>query len=121
MNSCWKFVVAIVLFEPFFATAETRLQNIANRGFIGVGDNVLIGGLVISGSEPKTGIIRARGPALAQAGVTGGEGIGIIEVYELEDAGETRLINIVTRGFIGTGNSVLIGGVVISGTDTQTQ
>jgi len=157
----------------------TRLINIATRGMVGSGDNVLIGGLVIQGSESKTILIRARGPALAAAGVGGAlsdpniflfsgptlidqnddweghpnmnlipqnlmpsdsresvmvktlvpgaytaivtgvngeEGIGLIEVFELSDTGETRLINIATRGFVGTGDSVMIAGLVISGT-----
>ncbi|MFT5571077.1 MAG: hypothetical protein ACI9RP_003136, partial [Cyclobacteriaceae bacterium] len=39
-----------------------RLSNIATRGFVGTGDQVLIGGLVITGSVPKTVVIRAKGP-----------------------------------------------------------
>ncbi|MFT5209557.1 MAG: hypothetical protein ACI9CE_001279 [Flavobacterium sp.] len=121
--------------------------------------------MVIQGTEPKTVLIRARGPALTEAGVDGAlpdpnisffyganlidsnddwqdhenmsqvpaslspgnsqesvivrslspgaytaivtginseEGIGLIEVFELSDTGETRLINIATREFVGT-------------------
>jgi hypothetical protein len=160
----------------------SRLKNIATRGFVGIGDNVLIGGLVISGTENKTVIIRAKGPTLADAGVPNSlpdpqlflfsgatvidsnddfqdhenanqiptdliptntresvivttlapgaytaivsgvnneEGIGIVEVFEAEDTGETRMVNIATRGFIGTGDNVLIGGLVITGTGTK--
>ncbi|MFT7685376.1 MAG: hypothetical protein ACI9FB_000719, partial [Candidatus Azotimanducaceae bacterium] len=50
-------------------TRLTRLQNIATRGFIGTGDQVLIGGLIISGQESKKVVIRAKGPSLAEAGV----------------------------------------------------
>jgi hypothetical protein len=177
-----KIILFFSITAVSLAYAEPRLQNIATRGFVGVGDNVLIGGIVISGAEPKTVVIRARGPALANAGLSGtladpqmalfsgasvidsnndwqghinasmvpedlqpsdekesvivrtlspGDytaivsgvsnttGIGLVEVYELEDTGETRLTNIATRGFVGTGDNVLIGGFVISGTDTQ--
>jgi len=51
-------------------TKLTRLQNVAMRGFVGEGDNVLIGGLFISGTKPKALVIRAKGPSLADVGVT---------------------------------------------------
>jgi len=35
------------------------------------GDNVMIGGFVIEGTEPKTVLIRANGPSLAAFGVQG--------------------------------------------------
>ncbi|MFT5134779.1 MAG: polyhydroxybutyrate depolymerase [Gammaproteobacteria bacterium] len=156
-----------------------RLFNIATRGFIGTGENVLIGGVIISGAENKTVIIRAKGPSLAGAGVSGvlpdpqmvlfsgatqinsnddwelhenmnlvpdnlkptnsseavivttlapgaytvivngvnnEEGIGIIEVFELDDTGSTRIVNIATRGFVGTNDNVLIAGLIVTGT-----
>ncbi|MFT7685377.1 MAG: hypothetical protein ACI9FB_000720 [Candidatus Azotimanducaceae bacterium] len=52
-------------------TGTTKLQNIATRGFVGVGDAVMIGGLVISGDENKTLLIRAKGPSLTAQGVAG--------------------------------------------------
>ena len=159
-----------------------RLQNIATRGFVGTGDNALIGGLIIGGTEPKTVIIRAKGPSLADAnvsntlpnpqvflfsgsvmidnnddwqehpnmnlipenlkpsnvqesviltslepgaytaivlGVNDEEGIGLVEVFELDDTGVNRLENIATRGLVGTGDDVLIGGFIISGTQNK--
>ena len=48
---------------------DSRLSNISTRGFVGVGDDVLIGGVIISGSAPKTVSIRARGPSLEDFGV----------------------------------------------------
>ena len=46
-------------------------MNVSTRARIGVGDDVLIGGLVIGGSAPKRVVIRALGPSLAAAGVQG--------------------------------------------------
>jgi hypothetical protein len=160
-----------------------RLSNIATRGFVGTGDQVLIGGLVITGTVPKTVVIRAKGPSLSDQGVEGalvdpqmnlfsgadviasnddweddenvallpdnlkptnnlasvlvrtlvpgaytaivngknsGTGIGIVEVFEIDDTGVTRLQNIATRGFVGIGDQVLIGGLVIAGTSNKT-
>lgn len=46
-----------------------ELSNISTRGRVETGDNVMIGGFIIGGTEPKTVLIRARGPALADFGV----------------------------------------------------
>lgn len=44
-------------------------------------------------------------------------GIGLVEVYEMQQPGP-RLMNISTRGFVGTGGNVMIGGLILTGTDT---
>jgi hypothetical protein len=43
--------------------------NISTRGRVQTGDNVMIGGFIISGSTPKQVLIRALGPTLQQFGV----------------------------------------------------
>ena len=52
-------------------TGLTRLANIATRGFVGADDQVLIAGIIISGTDNKTVLIRAKGPSLAELGVSG--------------------------------------------------
>lgn len=162
---------------------QSRLHNISTRGYVGSGDDVLIGGVIIAGETAKDVLIRARGPSLgdadpnlqsvlgnpglqlfaggqlinsnedweqdARAGeimqplrpaypaeaailatlqpgaytaiVRGtGEGIGIVEVFEVNDTGTTRLSNISTRGQVGAGDDVLIGGLIISGSSPRT-
>lgn len=47
--------------------ADGKLSNIATRGFVGDGDEVLIGGFIIDSTSPQRVLIRARGPSLAQA------------------------------------------------------
>jgi len=49
--------------------ATSTLGNVSTRGFVGTGDNVLIGGLIISDGENPMVIVRALGPSLTQAGV----------------------------------------------------
>lgn len=52
-------------------TATTpRLLNISGRANVGTGDNVLIGGFVITGSTNVKVLIRGLGPTLAGQGVT---------------------------------------------------
>jgi Tol biopolymer transport system component len=47
-----------------------HLQNISTRGIVQFGDEVLIGGFIITG-EPKKVMVRALGPSLAAHGVVG--------------------------------------------------
>jgi uncharacterized protein (TIGR03118 family) len=48
-------------------------------------------------------------------GVNNGVGIGLVEVYDLEETGDTHLANISGRAFVSTGDNVLIAGVIIHG------
>ena len=47
------------------------------------------------------------------AGKDGGIGNGLIEVYDLAAGTSSTLGNLSTRGFVGTGDNVMIGGVII--------
>ena len=47
----------------------STLGNISTRAFVQTGDNVVIGGFIVQGTEPKKVIIRAIGPELTQYGV----------------------------------------------------
>src|SRR6266478_5455905 len=50
-------------------TPMARLGNISTRSFVQTGDNVMIGGFIVQGTQPKRVIIRAIGPELSQYGV----------------------------------------------------
>lgn len=163
------------------------LVNISTRLRVDTGNNVLIGGFIITGADPKTVIIRAIGPSLANFGVTGAlpdpnlelhnqfsliaknddwrttqiqgiitenqrpaiqasglaptqdvesailatlspgsytaivrgfgstTGIGLVEVYDVTPAANSRLANISTRGFVESADNVMIGGFIIGG------
>jgi len=54
-----------------------------------------------------------------ERGTNGGTGVGLVEVYDLDNTVDTVLANISTRGLVGTGDNVLIGGFIIVGTDMQ--
>jgi hypothetical protein len=45
-------------------------------------------------------------------GKSGGMGVGQVEVYDLNQAASSQLANISTRGFIDTGDNVMIGGII---------
>jgi len=150
------------------------LLNISTRSQVLTSDKVLIGGFIITGSDPKKVIIRGLGPSLSGVGVTladpvlelhqgsaiiavndnwkenqaaveatipptndfeaaivatlnpgaytailtgknNGAGVGVVEVYDLSSATNSKLANISTRGFVDTGNNVMIGGLIVSG------
>src|SRR5437763_241523 len=164
------------------ASVSDHLLNISTRLPVQTGDNVLIGGMIATGSEAKKVIIRAIGPSLAGAGVQGflpdptlelhdsgggviatnddwknsaqaaeiqntgiapsndlesaiianlspnqnytaivrgkgnATGIAVVEAYDLAQAANSKLANISTRGFVNTGDNVLIGGFIVGGT-----
>jgi hypothetical protein len=153
----------------------SQLLNIATRMRVQTGDNALIGGFIIAGTDPKRVIIRGIGPSLssffggvlanptlelfqgntllamndnwktdqrAEIEATGlapindfesaivrtlapgsytailrgngnTTGIGVVEAYDLNQAANSRLANISTRGFVETGDNVMIGGLII--------
>jgi hypothetical protein len=159
-----------------------QLANISTRLSVGTGDNVLIGGFIITGTQSKLVAIRAIGPSLPLGGLLGNPflelhdstlatiatndnwqqsankqaiidaglaptndlesvilttlapgpytaivrgvggttGVALVEAYDLDRSVDSKLANISTRGFVQTGDNVLIGGIIILGTtDTE--
>ena len=60
----------------------TRPRNISTRLPVETGENVLIGGFIITGSTPKKVIIRAIGPSLAARGVAGALADPLLELHK---------------------------------------
>ena len=50
---------------------SSNLVNLSTRAFIGTGEQAMIGGFIVQGSEPATVIVRAIGNSLAANGVNG--------------------------------------------------
>ena len=57
-------------FQPTPTSDPGQLQNISTRAFVQTGDNVIIGGFIITGSGQKKVILRAIGPSLGNDGIT---------------------------------------------------
>jgi hypothetical protein len=53
-------------------------------------------------------------------GLSGGTGLGLIEVYDLQPGGTAKLANLSTRASVKTGNNVMIGGFIIGGGSANT-
>ena len=58
------------------------LANISTRMRVGSGDNAMIGGFIITGSQPKKVIIRGMGPSLGAAGVQGALSDPFLELHD---------------------------------------
>ena len=48
-------------------------------------------------------------------GQNGGEGIGLVEVYDLDAEADSQMANISTRGVVGTNDDVMVGGFIVGG------
>ena len=178
--------VAMDGLEATVASSSPLLYNISTRGFAQTGDNVIIGGLIISGSGPKKLLLRALGPTLGQSpfnvpnamanpaldlfqgstlivsndnwgnaanqqairdtglappnaleaailtslnpgsytaiirGINNTTGNALFEAYDLDNTAGSKFGNISTRGFVQTGNNVMIAGVVVHGPGNKT-
>jgi hypothetical protein len=64
------------------ATGASHLANISTRMTVGTGQNVLIGGFIIKGSQSKTLVLRALGPTLARAGVANVLSDPVLELHD---------------------------------------
>ena len=63
-----------------------QLSNISTRGFVGTGENVLIGGFIIE-EGPTTVLVRAIGPSLTARGIAGALANPTVELF----SGQTRI------------------------------
>ena len=164
--------------DPASVIHTARQLNISTRETVGTGDNVLIGGFIVTGSATKSVLLRAIGPSLSDLGLLGvlqdptlelhdssgglvasndnwrdtqesaiemtgaaptddresaliaslepGEytailqgknntaGTAVVEAYDLDSTAASEFANISTRGEVGTGTNVLIGGLIVS-------
>ncbi len=76
---------------PSPGSTTQQLLNVSTRATAGVGDNVMVGGFIVSGTEVKRVVLRALGPSLAQSGVSGTLTDPVIYLYN--DKGELMASN----------------------------
>jgi hypothetical protein len=71
------------------------------------------------GNDSEAAIVALLDPGSYTAILSGANsttGIGLVEVYDLDADITSQLANVSTRGFVGTGENVMIGGVIIGPT-----
>ena len=168
-----------------FPTVGPQALNLSTRGLVGTGDNVLIGGFIVTGAAPKSVVLRALGPSLSGFGlsdvlanpvlsvynssgtlITSNDnwqsdpnhfvveangltpfnllesaiartlppgaytvivrgkdptaGIGLVELYDLSPLSNSKLVNMSTRGSVGTLDNVLISGFIVGDVESAT-
>jgi hypothetical protein len=64
--------------------------------------------LVTLAPAAYTAIVRGNGNA---------SGIALVEVYDLQPSASSKLANLSTRGLVGSGQNVMIGGTIVTGPD----
>jgi hypothetical protein len=75
-------------------------------------------------TSKDSALLMSLSPGLYTAevsGASGDTGVSLVEVYDVTSAGDTsKLLNISTRGFVGTGSSSLIAGFFVGGSTAKT-
>jgi hypothetical protein len=71
VRPCAALLASTVLVAAQNPPAGASLGNISTRTRVEIGDNVLIGGFIITGDVPKRVMVRAIGPSLQGFGVSG--------------------------------------------------
>jgi hypothetical protein len=83
-----------------------------------------IEGTVFEPTDDRESVIVATLPPATYTvilkGVNQTSGVGLVEVYDNNQAVDSELANISTRGFVQTGNEVMIGGFTLGGSNTPT-
>ncbi len=107
---------------------EPMLELFGNSGLVGANDNwpdnlnaaeIVATGLAPGDARESALLITVPSGAYTAVlrGVSTATGIGLVEVYDLDTANPTKIVNISTRGFVQTGENVMIGGFIITGSD----
>lgn len=78
--------IKIFLIHPPAPSAPHALLNVSTRTHVEGGDNVEIGGFIITGGNPKTVVLRAIAPSLSAAGVSGAMADPLLELHDATGA-----------------------------------
>lgn len=73
------------------------------------------------GNDLESAIVASLQPGPYTAILAGNNemtGVGLVEVYDLDQSAGSKLANLSTRGFVDTGDNVMIGGFILGPADT---
>jgi len=73
--------IPIHLENTNFPSVVRQTLNLSTRGLVSAGDNVLIGGFIVTGPGPKSVVLRALGPSLSGFGLSGVLADPVLKVY----------------------------------------
>ncbi|HEX8899279.1 MAG TPA: matrixin family metalloprotease, partial [Chthoniobacterales bacterium] len=63
-----------------------NLVNLSTRAFVGLGENAVIGGFIVQGSQPATVVVRAIGNSLPALGISNALADPVIELHSASGA-----------------------------------
>lgn len=69
-------------------------------------------------NDSESALVRTLAPGSYTAIVRGADnasGVALVEAYDLSQNADAKLVNISTRGFVDTGDDVMIGGFIVGG------
>jgi hypothetical protein len=67
-------------------------------------------------NDKESAVVATLNPGAYTAILSGknsGQGVGVVEVYDLSPRSNSELANIATRGFVDAGDNVMIGGFIV--------
>jgi hypothetical protein len=67
-------------------SATSKLGNLSTRGFVGSAQNVMIGGTIVTGSDPARVVFRALGPSLGAVGIQNPLGDPQLDLFDANGA-----------------------------------
>lgn len=74
-------------------------------------------------NDKESALLQSLNPGAYTAvmrSATGGTGIGLVELYDVDDSAPANAVNIATRGNVQSGDSVMIGGFIVGGSSSRT-
>lgn len=96
--------IGLVEMYDLSADSNSLVGNISTRGFVDIGDDVLIGGFIVGSGSSGRVAVRALGPSLTSAGISGALADPFLELHDsngailrtndnwLTDPGATQLV-----------------------------
>lgn len=114
-----------LLLDPFLELrGETGALLVQNDSWKDVQRTLIEGTPFEPGDDREPVIIVSLQPAAYTAVLTGknqATGLGLLEIYDFDQAADTQLANISTRGLVGAQDNVMIGGFILGGNNNSTR
>jgi uncharacterized repeat protein (TIGR01451 family) len=112
--------VSGVLADPVLELHEPNGTVITNNNWKDTQEAAIEATGIPPTDDLESAIVETLAPGAYTAilsGNNGGTGVGLVEAYDLDQATNSHLVNLSTRGFVETGDNVLIGGCIVGGAD----
>ena len=114
------FGVTGVLADPRFSLVGATATVASNDNWLAADAGTMagVGAFALTGGSKDAALVATLPAGAYTAPVTatdGGSGVALLEVYDASSGSSVNVINASTRAYVGTGDSVLIPGFVISG------